>query len=162
MKNKNKLFTSSILIAIYVATCFALAPISFGVIQFRVSELLCLLAIEFPFAIISNVIGCFIANLLFGLGIIDALFGSLATLFACYLAYCFRNKLYKGYPIISMLCIVVINALIVGIELGVIDQNIMMIPLAILQVGLGEFVVIFIIGLPIYHKFVTLFKKLIK
>lgn len=159
MDKRNKLFITSILIAIYVVLCFVLQPISFGPVQFRLSELLCLLAIEFPFAIIANAIGCFIANLLFGLGIVDAVFGSIATLIACSFAYYFRKYKFKKYPVLSMLSIVIINSLIVGIELGVIYQNKAMIPLFMLQVGLGEFLVIIVVGLPIYNKLITFLRN---
>ena len=100
MKNK-KLFNISIISAIYVVLCMVLEPFSFGVIQFRISELLCLLSIELPYAIIANTLGCLIANMLLGgLGIIDTIIGSLATLLACIFAYLLRNYKYNNLPIL--------------------------------------------------------------
>ena len=162
MKSK-KIFNISIIIAIYVVLCLVLEPISFGVIQFRISEILCLLAIEFPYAIIANTIGCLLSNLLFGgLGIVDAVFGSAATLLGCLLAYLLRNKRYKNLPILSCLSIVLTNGIIVGIELGFITNNINMIPITILQITLSEFIVIMLIGLPMYNKLIKTVKNNLK
>lgn len=154
-----KLFKISIITAMYVVLCLVLEPFSFGPIQFRVSEILCLLAIEHPYAIIGCTLGCLISNaFLGGLGIIDAIFGSLATFIGCYLAYLFRNRTFKNYPIISFSMIVIINALIIGIELGYIYNNLAIIPISILEIGLSETIVIFVIGLPIYNKLIQLIK----
>ena len=160
MKSKS-IFNISIIVAIYVILCLVFEPFSFGVIQFRISEILCLLAIEFPYAIIANTIGCLIANLLLGgLGIVDVIVGSLATFIACLFAYLLRNKKIKGLPIFSCLSIVLINGLIVGIELGFLTNNVNMIPITILQITISEFIVIMILGLPIYNRIIkTIIKK---
>lgn len=152
---KNKLFYVSIIIAIYVVLCLIFEPISFGVLQLRISEILCLLSIEFPYAIIANAVGCFISNLLLGgLGIIDTIFGSMATFLACLFAYLLRNKKYKDLPILSCLSIVLINGLIIGIELGYITDNVFMIPITIAEVTISEFIVIMLIGLPLYKRMI--------
>lgn len=51
-----------------------------GVIQFRISEALCILPIFFPEAIPGLFIGCLISNLLTSGAVWDIIFGSLATL----------------------------------------------------------------------------------
>ena len=159
MKNK-KLFNISIISAIYVVLCMVLEPFSFGVIQFRISELLCLLSIELPYTIIANTLGCLIANMLLGgLGIIDTIIGSLATLLACIFAYLLRNYKYNNLPIFSCLSIVITNGLLIGIELGIITNNIDMIPITILQITISEFIIIMIIGLPIYNKMINIVKS---
>jgi len=156
-----KLLNTSIVAAIYVALCLILAPISFGVIQLRLSEILCLLVVEYPFTISGIVVGCFLSNLLFGgLGVIDVIFGTIATLIACLLAYTFRNKKIKGYPIISAIMITITNAIIVGIEFGIIANNSKVIPLSILQIGLSESLVM-IVGLLLYKKLINLINKTI-
>lgn len=158
MKNK-KLLNISIIVAIYVTLCLVLEPISFGFIQFRISEVLCLLAIEFPYAIIANTIGCFISNMfLGGLGIVDAICGSIATLLGCQFAYLLRNKRYKNLPILSCLAIIITNGIIVGIELGIISNNINIIPIGILEITISEFLVIMLIGLPIFNKLIKTIK----
>lgn len=149
----HKLTYISIITAIYVVLCMIFEPISFGVIQFRLSEILCLLAIDSPYAIIANTLGCLLSNMfLGGLGIIDTLFGSLATFVSCVLAYLLRKRKYKNMPILSSLSIVLTNGLVIGIELGIITNNLHIIPLTILQVTLSEFIVVMLIGLPIYKK----------
>lgn len=154
MKNK-LLLNSSIIIAIYVVLCLILEPISFGIIQFRVSEILCLLSIKYRYAIIANCLGCLISNItLGGLGIIDAVVGSFATFLACEFAYLLRNKKYKNLPILSGLAIVITNGIIVGIELGILTNNTNVIPITIIEITISEFIVIMIIGMPIYNKLI--------
>lgn len=158
-----KIINVSILAALYIVLCFISAPISFGPIQLRISEILCLLAIEYKWSILSLTLGCFISNLLFGgLGIIDVLFGSLATFIACLLAYRFRNIKTKNVNLLSALTIVLINGLIIGIEFGIVYENISVIPLYIVEVTTSEFVTIIVLGLPIYKKLIMLIEKVLK
>ena len=159
MKN-NKFINISITISIYVTLCLVFGPLSFGVIQFRLSEILSLLAIKYKYAIIANFIGCFISNLLLGgFGIVDVVVGSFASLLACLFAYLLRNKKYKDLPILSCLAIVITNGIIVGIELGILTSNVHMIPITILQITISEFVVIMFFGLPIYNKLINTIKE---
>lgn len=158
MKNSN-LFKASLIAAIYVSLCLILSPISFGPIQFRLSEILCLLAIDYPFAIVGVSLGCFIANLFFGgLGVIDVIFGTLATFLACTSGYYLRNKRVNGYPLLSFLMIILFNSIIVGMEFGFIYDNIKIIPISILEVGISELFVV-IVGTPLYKKMKELIKK---
>lgn len=151
--------STTITAAIYVAVCFVLAPISFGPIQLRFSEMLCLLSIDFIWGYLGVILGCFISNtFLGGLGVIDMVFGTLATVIGCGLAYLFRNKRINGYPLFSVLCIILCNGIIIGIELGVIFNTIDLIPLYILQVLIGEAIVL-IIGLPIYKHALPLIQE---
>ena len=141
-----------LLAAVYVALCAVLQPISFGPIQFRVSEVLCLLCIDYPLAIFGVSIGCFLSNLfLGGLGIIDVIFGTAATVIGCLMAYHFHNVLFKNYPLLSVFCIALANGIIVGIELGFLLDSVKMIPLYMLYVFIGESVVLFV-GLPFYRR----------
>ena len=149
--NKNIRITKvAILAAIYVALCAILQPISFGPIQFRFSEVLCLLSIDQLWAFWGVVLGCFLSNLfLGGLGIVDVVFGTLATFIACLSAYYLRNIRYKGYPLLSAFMIALINGLIIGTKLGFILETRNLIPKYILQIFIGEIVVL-TIGLPVY------------
>ena len=70
---------NAIYIALYVALCYAFAPISFSVIQVRVAEALCILPIFDPFAVVSITIGCSLSNLIIFNSPIDAIFGGIAT-----------------------------------------------------------------------------------
>ena len=157
MKKSQKIINGALFAAIYVVLCAVLQPISFGPIQFRFAEILCLFSIDYLWALIGVTIGCFLSNTFFGgLGIADMIFGTLATVIGCSLAYLFRKIRYKGYPVLSALMIVIANAIIIGIELGYILSTPDLIPLYMLQVGFGELVVL-AIGLPIYKKIKVLF-----
>lgn len=77
---------------IYTALTLVFAPISFGPVQFRISEVLCVLPIFFPAAVPGLFIGCFIANFLAGAVAADIVFGSLATLIGAAGTYMLREK----------------------------------------------------------------------
>ena len=71
----------AVIASIYMVATFLTSAISFGMIQFRISEALAALAILFPGASIGLFAGCLLANLLnpASLGIVDILGGSVAT-----------------------------------------------------------------------------------
>ena len=80
--------------ALYAALTIMLAPISYGALQFRVSEALCVLPFFFPGSVAGLTIGCAIANLLSSAGLTDVVFGSLATFIAA-LVICRLGKSYR-------------------------------------------------------------------
>lgn len=129
--------------AIYVILTVFLAPISYGDIQFRVSEVLMLLVLYKKRYAIPLILGCLIANCFSSLGIYDVLFGTLATVIAILLEFTTKNKFIAGiYPVLA-------NALIVGAELYfILDLPFF---LSALTVGLGELVVIYVVGIPLFH-----------
>ncbi len=100
--------------AIYVALTYlsSLMGLSSGVIQFRISEAMCLLPIFMPEAILGLTIGCFLSNLLTGCLFWDVLFGSVATLIGALGAYALR-KLPKKLIWLSTLPTVLANAIII-------------------------------------------------
>ena len=77
-----KLARCAVVAALYVVLCMALQPFSYGAVQVRVAEALCLLPVFGAEYIVGVVLGCFLANLL-GSTIVDVIFGTLATLLAC-------------------------------------------------------------------------------
>ena len=92
-----KLVRCGVVAAIYVVLCMALQPLSYGAVQVRVAEALCLLPVFGAEYIAGVVLGCFLANLL-GSTIVDVIFGTLATLLACLVTYKLRNVRFKGLP----------------------------------------------------------------
>lgn len=95
MEKKSALFlTQAAMIAAlyvvltYIANLFGLAS---GVIQIRLSEMLCILPVFTPAAIPGLFIGCLLSNILTGCVIWDILFGSLATLAGAIGTYLLRN-----------------------------------------------------------------------
>ena len=100
------------------ALCLLLAPFSYGAIQVRVAEALCLLPIFGPEYILGVTLGCFLSNLL-GSGLIDVVFGTSATLLACLTTYRLRNFRFRGLALLPALPPVIFNALIVGPEIAI-------------------------------------------
>lgn len=88
--------------------------ITYGPIQCRVSEALCVLPFFFPEAKWGLFIGCLVANILSPYGLPDVVFGSLATL----LAACVTAKLPAKCKWLAPLPPVISNALIIGALLG--------------------------------------------
>ena len=108
-----RLVRCAVIAAVYVVLCLALAPFSYGAVQVRIAEALCLLPVFGAEYIVGVTLGCFLANLL-GSTVIDAGFGTLATLLACLVTYKLRNVRVKGLAIPASLPPVVFNMLIVG------------------------------------------------
>ena len=113
-----KLARCAVVAAIYVVLCMALQPFSYGAVQVRVAEALCLLPVFGPEYIAGVVLGCFLANLL-GSTIVDVIFGTLATLLACLVTYKLRDLRFKGLALAASLPPVLFNAVIIGIEIAV-------------------------------------------
>lgn len=109
-----KISTSAVVAAVYAALTVALAPISYGPLQFRVSEALTVLPFLMPSTVWGIFIGCLIANIYTG-SILDIVFGSLATLLAGLLTAWFgkQGNTVKN-RLLGCLMPVVFNAVIVG------------------------------------------------
>lgn len=78
--SKKFLTTTAIVAAMYVVLTLAVAPLAFGAIQFRVSEILNQLVVSNKKYIWGITLGCAIANLFSGNGILDFFVGTAATL----------------------------------------------------------------------------------
>ena len=139
--------------AIYAALTVLLAPISYGPIQFRVSEAFTALPFLMPGSVWGVFLGCILANLYTG-SVLDIIFGSLATLLAGLLTAWFGKKgdTLKN-RLLACLMPVLFNAVIVGAVLtwGYGFQEFADNPLAsfgfnALTVGLGEAAVLYLIG----------------
>ena len=76
---------AAIVAALYVILTLFSKPLTFGFVEVRFSEALCVLPFLLPSSVWGLFIGCFIANIFNG-SIIDILVGSLATLIGAYLA----------------------------------------------------------------------------
>jgi len=83
MKNNTKrIAIVAMVAAVYVAATIGLAPISFGVVQFRISEALTLLAFFNPIFVPGLTLGVLIANFASPYGLLDMLLGTLASFIA--------------------------------------------------------------------------------
>lgn len=145
---------------IYVALCFIFSFISFGPIQLRLSELLCLLTIENPIYIIGISLGCFISNLILSpLGTIDAIVGTLASIIGCSLGYLFKNIKFKNFPLLSAIIISIINAIIISLEMNYVLNNSEIFIYSFIEILIGELIILVIIGFPIYSKLLKIEKN---
>ncbi len=151
-----RLVRCAVIAAVYVVLCLVLAPFSYGAIQVRIAEALCLLPVFGAEYIIGVTLGCFLANL-FGSTIIDVVFGTIATLLACLVTYRLRNVRIKGLAIPASLPPVFFNAVIVGIEITIFftDYTAMSAPVWLLcltngiTVGIGELISCTILGVAL-------------
>ena len=159
MNNKplraHTLAAAAIVGAAYAVLTMALAPISYGAIQLRVSEVLCILPYFMPCTAWGLFIGCAVANLLTG-NIFDIVFGSLATLAAALLTAALgRRKHTLANSALACLMPVVFNALIVGAVITAayegmnLFQHFGVFAMNAAYVGLGEAIVLYVLGLPL-------------
>ncbi len=133
---------TAIIAALYAVLTWLLAPISYGEIQFRISEILVLLVVFKPSYCVALILGCFVANTTSSLGWYDMVFGTLATALAVVPMIKIR-KLWAAaiLPVVS-------NGVIVAIELYL-ALGIEPIWMSMLTVALGEAVVLYFIGIPV-------------
>lgn len=144
MKSK-MMVQGAVIAAIYAVLTLLLMPISYGVMQVRVAEALCILPVFTPAAVPGLFVGCFIANVLGPNGIVDTVLGSLATLGGAFLTYKLRSRF--G---LALLPPVIINGLVIGTMLFYV--YVVPLPLwsCILWVALGEALACYGLGLPLY------------
>lgn len=147
--------------AIYTALTLALTFIGYGNIQFRVSEIMTLLAFFDPTYIMGLTLGCFLANLLGPNGLMDALIGTPATLISV-IAIAITGKIAKESKIglfLATLWPTIFNGLIVGYLLHILLKLPLLITMA--EVAFGEFVVITLAGFPVFLILQNKYKKLL-
>ena len=153
MKNMNQSVSrrvkGAVFAALYVTLCLALAPFSYGAVQVRVAEALCLLPIFGREYITAITLGCFLANLL-GSSTIDVIFGTLATFLACIGTYHLRHVRIKGLAIPASLPPVLCNAVIVGLEISFFFMDtpatLPAVLMNMLTVGIGEVISCTVLG----------------
>lgn len=151
MKKTSRLTRTAIIAAIYACLTLAFSFLSFGPVQFRISEAMCVLIYFMPEAVWGLTAGCLIANAVgtaFGVSMPwDILFGTLATLLASVATLKIKNKWLLPLPTI------IFNGLIVGTMLTyLILGSFELAPLLynILTVSLGEIVVCYVLGIPLF------------
>jgi uncharacterized membrane protein len=140
----------AIITAVYVVLT-VINPLSFPAIQFRISEILVLICFYNPVYCIPMILGCLIANLFSPYGMIDVALGTLATALAVIPMFKMKNIW------LASLLPVFTNAVIIGLMLHFLYELPLFFNVA--MVGLGQFVVITVIGAPLF-KFVLEKNKL--
>ena len=144
---------SGMIAALYVVLTMLFQPISFGPVQFRISEALTILPALTVDAVPGLFIGCLLANLL-GHGLwYDVVFGSAATLIAAIFAWKWRRL-----PPLAAFAAVLFNGVIVGPVVyfafvhapgGAVNWAALLTTMG--SVALGELAVCYILGLPLYY-----------
>lgn len=151
---------SAVIAALYAVLSYLSASLNlaFGAVQFRLSEALCVLPVFTPAAVPGLAVGCFISNLVSPLGIIDWVFGTLATLLAALCTRKLRRITLFNIPFLSVLMPVIFNGFIVGFELACLNEsgsfnfgffNTALYLSSGLSVAFGETVVLAVLGIPL-------------
>jgi uncharacterized membrane protein len=147
----SKLAVCAIIAAMYIVLTVGFAPISYGMVQFRIAEALNLMAFINPVYGIGVVVGCLISNLFSELGPIDWVIGTTATALA---VFCISKT--KSLFIASLW-----PTAFSGIMVGWMLTFLYGIPLwmSIVSVAAGQFGVMTCFGYPVF-KYVLKNKRL--
>lgn len=159
--NAKKLTQAAMIAGLYAAVTFVTSFISFGAVQYRVSEALTILPVFTASAIPGLSVGCALANLLgFFIGVnpvgaVDAIFGTVATLIAAIATRKIgrSQKRWVRY-LFAPLPPVLANAVIVGLEICLFFEGHITMELFLINsvlVGSGELVVCYVLGLPLIY-----------
>ena len=141
-KNKIRNLTHASLIgAIYIVLTLLFRPISYGPIQLRISETLCVLPYFTPAAIPGLFIGCLISNLLGGAVLMDVVFGSLATLLGA-----LGSRLLRTYRWLVPVPPILSNVLIIPWVLKFAYGSEDMIWYMMVTIGIGEVLAVGVMG----------------
>lgn len=145
-KNKEKirfLVLTALVAAVYTALTLAIAPLSFGMVQVRFSEMLMLLAFLDKRYAPGLILGCFIANCFSPFGIMDVVFGTSCTAMAM-IGITRYSKTLFGASLWTVFC----NSFI-GIELYLFGSPLL---LSMAMVALGEFLAVSCCGVVLFHQ----------
>lgn len=148
-----KMASAAVIAAVYAGLTMFLAPISYGPIQFRISEALCILPFFFPFSTWGLFIGCILANLLSAYGAIDVVFGSLATLLAA-VTTMMIGKRSHGKVAAAVACLppVIFNGLLVGAAIAITTTDTAFWQSFLIngiQIAVSELVVMYVLAYPL-------------
>ena len=146
------LAVNAVIAALYAALTIALAPISYGPLQFRVSEALTALPFLMPGSVLGITLGCVLANLYTG-SVLDIVFGSLATLLAGVTTAWFgkkgntvKNRLLGCFMPVIFNAVIVGAVLTWGYEIQEFPSPLKSYGFNALTVGVGEAGVLYLIG----------------
>jgi uncharacterized membrane protein len=136
-----KMITRGAVVAALYAILTLTLP-AYGPLQFRLSEIMTLLAYFDPFYVIPLTIGCALANLASPFGIVDVICGSLASFLAL-------KSMSKTKNIYLASIFPSLFSFIIGLEIMVLSTEPVNFFLVTGQIMISEFVVVTIIGIPV-------------
>lgn len=142
----------ALIAALYVVLTLLSSTVglSSGVIQFRISEALCILPLFFPEAVPGLFVGCLISNLIAGGNVWDIIFGSIATLIGAYGARIMRDIPEKHKWVVTLptiLANIIIVPLVLIFAYGAPDSYFFLMT----TVGIGEIVCAGFGGVGLYY-----------
>ncbi len=140
--NTRFLATTGLTAAVYAVLTLAIAPLSFGMVQIRFSEMLMLLAFIDRRYAPGLVLGCLIANCFSPFGLMDVVFGTTCTAAALW-GITRHSRTLFGASLWPVFC----NAFI-GIELYLFGSPLL---LSMALVALGEFLAVSCAGCCVFR-----------
>lgn len=138
-----KLTKQSLVVALYIVLSLAIPELGYGPIQFRVSELLTLLAFVDKSYIMPLTLACAIVNIWSPFGLVDVVFGSLAS----FLALTCMSKT-KNIYLASIFP--ALFSIIIGFEILILSNEPINFFLVTGQIMLSELVIVSLIGIPLF------------
>lgn len=157
MFNKKNLTRQAMIAALYAVLTWAIPSLSYGPIQFRVSEVLTLLAFFNPEYILGLTVGCALSNIFSTLGIIDMVIGTLAS----FLALTAMSKI-NNIWIASLMP--ALFSILIGLEIVLVSPTPVSFFMITAQIMFSEFVIVTLCGVPLFKLLMNRqsFSKLIK
>ncbi|MDD4378169.1 MAG: QueT transporter family protein [Eubacteriales bacterium] len=146
--------------AMYTVLSMAIAPLTFGPVQVRVSEALVLLPIYRFSSVYWVTLGCVITNAIGAvmginiLGPIDIVVGSMATLVAAIITAKLGRYRFKGLPILAAIPPIIINGVVIGYELMLAlsdGQNMAIFWTNFASVAVGELLSCLVVGMTMIY-----------
>jgi uncharacterized membrane protein len=162
-KSAKQLALSGIIACLYFIVVMIFFPISYGGVQVRIAEALTLLPLFFGEAVLGLTVGCLLANF-FGNGVIDIVFGTLATFLASVTTYLIGKKIknVKLKFILGALPPIILNAIIIPFTFLAIFELKELYFISMLQIFIGQTISIYIIGSFVYFPLNKIQNKKIK
>ena len=158
-KSLRALTFGAVVAALYAVLTVAFGFMSYGTVQFRISEALTVLPYFFPVSVVGLTVGCLLANIFSPVSWLDMIVGTAATLIgAAGTRLCRKRDLW----FLSPLPPVISNSVIVGLLLTWQDLDGVELGLFLFNAGsvfIGEIVCCYGLGLPLLF---LIKKKLIK
>lgn len=160
MKNNKKpdskfIINSAMIAAAYIALSYisSLLSLSFGAIQFRLSEALNILAAITPAAIPGLTIGCLISNISSPFGIVDIILGTVATLLSAVLINLVGKLKISSIPILAAIPPTILNGIAVAIFTVFFTDGaatLVTFALTFLSVAVSEFAICLLLGTVVF------------
>lgn len=138
---------AAIIAAMYAAITYAVQPISFSAVQFRLSEVLTVLPFFLPEAIIGLFAGCVLSNLISPhFVVLDVIIGGGATLLAAYLSSRCKSKWLVPLPPVLVNAVAV--SFVISISSGGTESFWVLYGWNLISVGVSQALVCYGLGIP--------------